>query len=156
MHPTYPVMLVTEFEIYVNVLLFSADWFFCFISFIFRHLEARATHEINTGWWIILLAPYFHGIIPVVFFLWGCLNDSVFRNSVDGTATLHGGVWWKTYWPIHGHNWPVSFTSSGPLGVRLMTWTEVHMTLFEWQNGLQKSSNFCLFWLSCNKSLKKY
>jgi hypothetical protein len=93
MHPTYPVMLVTEFEIYINVLLFSADLFFYLISFIFRHLEALATHEVNTGWWIILLALYSHGIIPLDFFLWGCLNDSVFRNSVDGTATLHGRVW---------------------------------------------------------------
>jgi hypothetical protein len=86
-------MLVTEFETYVNVLLFSADRFFCFISFIFRHLEALAFCEVNTRRWIILLAPYSHGIMPLDFFLWGCLKNSVFGNSVDGTAALHGRVW---------------------------------------------------------------
>jgi len=80
MHPTYPVMLVTEFEIYVHVLLFSADWFFRFISVIFRHLETLAIHEVNTRWRITLLSPSSHVIIPLDFFLWRCLNNFFFQK----------------------------------------------------------------------------
>jgi hypothetical protein len=65
---------------------------FLFISFISRHVKALATHEVNTRWWTSLLAPHFRDVTPLYFFLWGCVKDSVFRNSWDGTGTLHAGV----------------------------------------------------------------
>lgn len=147
MHPTYPVMLVTEFEIYVHVLLFSADWFFRFISVIFRHLETLAIHEVNTRWRITLLSPSSHVIIPLDFFLWRCLNNFFFQKFCG----WHCNPSWKgVVKDILTHTWAqlvyqlyVIRATRGPLDE--VGWS-TH-TLFEWKNSLQKFSYFYLFWL---------
>jgi hypothetical protein len=151
MHPTYPVMLVTEFEIDVNVLLCSV-----FLLY-FLHFQTSWSTCYSWGKYRVVdhspgpVLPWYHTLrfLPVGMFEWFCFQKF---------CGWHCNPSWKgVVKDILTHTWAqlvcqlyIIRATRGPLNE--VDWS-TH-TLFFWFYSLQKSSYFYLFWLSCNKSLK--
>jgi len=116
-------MLVTEHGIYIS----KCIPFFIFVFFLHFFQFTSCSNTYHSGGWPISWPSCFPNIMPFDVFLWGCVEDYIYRTSVDVSATRHARIMKaKKCWPIYGMNWSIHLMQWGSLGVSMLRWNKAH------------------------------